>query len=66
MGENYAGSQYIAYTTKIRAVLKELPELCGRFFPRHRKRYAGAYKIRLCGGYADILQISGAAAGVFR
>ena len=32
MGENYAGSQYIAYTTKIRAVLKELPSFAGDFF----------------------------------
>ena len=64
MGENYAGSQYIAYENQ--SCFKGTAGLCGRFFPRHRKRYTGAYKIRLCGGYADILQISGAAAGVFR
>ena len=52
MGENYAGSQYIAYTTKIRAVLKELPSFAGDFFRgienetliRTRVAYAGDLK----------------------
>ena len=52
MGENYAGSQYIAYTTKIRAVLKELPGFAGDFFrgiendTLVRTRYAYAVDMR--------------------
>ena len=52
MGENYAGSQYIAYTTKIRAVLKELPSFAGDFFrgiendTLVRTRYAYAVDMR--------------------
>ena len=52
MSEDYAGSQYIAYTTKLRSVLKELPPFAADFFrgiendTLVRTRYAYAVDLR--------------------